>query len=38
MQKQEEFIVPVHWGGPAPKGEVVTSGSLFDQFLYSFQG
>jgi hypothetical protein len=38
IQKQEEFIVPALWDYPAPEGEAVTSDSLFDQFLYSFQG
>ena len=38
MLKQEVFIVPVHWGHPAPEGEAITSGSPFSKFLYSFQG
>jgi hypothetical protein len=38
MQKQEEFIVPVHWGCPAPEGKVTTTGSPFGPFLKSFQG
>jgi hypothetical protein len=38
MQKQKEFIVPVHWGFPAPKGEVAIPGNQFSQFLYSFHG
>jgi hypothetical protein len=33
MQKQEEFIVPMHQGSPK-----ATSGNQFGQFLYSFQG
>jgi hypothetical protein len=32
MQKQEEFIVPVHWGYPAPKEEAATRGSLLLSF------
>jgi hypothetical protein len=38
MQKQEEFIVSVRWGCPAPEGEAVKVGGLFGKFLYSFQG
>jgi hypothetical protein len=38
MQKQEEFIVPECWGYPAPKGEAMTLGSPFCEFLYGFQG
>jgi hypothetical protein len=38
MQKQEEFIVPVCWGHPAPRGKLVTPDCLFGEFLYSFQG
>jgi hypothetical protein len=38
MQKQEEFIVPTCWDcHPAPKGEAVTAGSLFYEFLYGIQ-
>jgi hypothetical protein len=33
MQKQEEFIVPVLWGHPASKGEVVILGSPFGESL-----
>jgi hypothetical protein len=36
--KKEEFIVPVCWDCHRPEGEAVTLGSLFGQFLYSFQG
>jgi hypothetical protein len=38
MQKQEKFILPAWWGHPASKGEAMTLGSPFGQFLYSFQG
>jgi hypothetical protein len=34
MQKQEEFIVPAHWGHPVPEGETATPGSSFGEFLY----
>jgi hypothetical protein len=35
--RQEDFIVPVCWSSPAPKGEA-TLGRSFGEFLYSFQG
>jgi hypothetical protein len=38
MQKQEAFIVSVHWGCPTPKGEVATWVARSASFLYSFQG
>jgi hypothetical protein len=37
--KAREFIVLACWGyHPAPKGEAVTLGNPFGEFLYSFQG
>ena len=38
-KKQEEFIVPVHWGHLSPEGEAAnTSTSSASFFLYGFQG
>jgi hypothetical protein len=37
VQKQKEFIVPVHWGCSRTEEEVATPGGPFIEFLYSFQ-
>lgn len=38
MQKQEDFIVPVHWGHPRLEGEAATPGSSLDKFFYTVFG
>jgi hypothetical protein len=38
MQRQKEFIVPVHWGCPVPERGDHPGWPIWRGFLYSFQG